>query len=725
MSGPRSRDKKDAFIRWWFCQGTYAAENGPPTSFMLALFASEPNENMLLFSVLPPGADEHVAISRVDAGYVARSREYFESSDRRRESVNVDNSMAAAICNELIEYGPPAPVQLQDRPRWRTDGAFEVDWGDISFRWVDEQIDLSFVDPLSGEPGTLRMTMEAPLADLRALGAPTLQRSTYATCPAMSLSGTVGDRRVAGQAWFDHQKVAVTEWFIQDSTPEDDAFDAWRFIGWEWLGAVLDDGERVMVLAHRDMQTRDVLNAFAIRFREGEAPRVGLNPTATALRDWVSPASAIRYPVAWRFAHAGLGIDLTFEPAVDAQEFPVIGHMRAIWEGAGGVAGTVDGRAVAGRARLELMGYGYLFNFNQFVEPFAEWITEEMELFLPRRMDTQTLETFVGPAVWRHDPDTVTEALCVPVWDLLDRGGKHWRPTFGALLLETLGVSSTPYRAPIANVIELIHDASLVIDDIEDDSLIRRNEECLHLRYGVPTAINAGNTLYFLPQALLRLNDYGLSDAQLLEIHRIYFAFCTRAHMGQAQDILWSKNLSPAWLSGRIDNGFPEQILQMYCMKTAAASEGMAELVSVIAQVDPEVREACASFGRISGTAFQIVDDVLNFNDAAHWTKTQGEDLQCGKPTYVIVRALERLEGAERARLTDILCDEALRNDDATLAEGIDLVKRSGALAACQREALELMDAEWKRFSQHVPPSQAKTGIRTLFSGLFEIDYDF
>ena len=87
--------------------------------------------------------------------------------------------------------------------------------------------------------------------------------------------------------------------------------------------------------------------------------------TATARKYWESKRTRIRHPVGWRIEIPDLDADLTFEPIADDQEIAVFALMRAIWEGAGRITGTVNGRAVTGRARGEFQGYGYIFDFSR------------------------------------------------------------------------------------------------------------------------------------------------------------------------------------------------------------------------------------------------------------------------------------------------------------------------------------------------------------------------
>jgi geranylgeranyl pyrophosphate synthase len=170
--------------------------------------------------------------------------------------------------------------------------------------------------------------------------------------------------------------------------------------------------------------------------------------------------------------------------------------------------------------------------------------------------------------------------------------------------------------------------------------------------------------------------------------------------------------------------GLSSKILEMYAYKTAASVEAAAEMAGVIAGTDRSTHDALVRFARAFGVAFQVQDDVHDFSNSSRWKKTHGEDLALGKPTYVVVRALERLEGRERVRLRQILCSKASRNQPSVLAEGVKLVRKSGALQACGAEASSMLAREWERLSEVLAPSEAKTTLRMLCTGLLDISYE-
>ncbi|MEK6615560.1 MAG: polyprenyl synthetase family protein, partial [Bacteroidota bacterium] len=257
----------------------------------------------------------------------------------------------------------------------------------------------------------------------------------------------------------------------------------------------------------------------------------------------------------------------------------------------------------------------------------------------------------------------------------------------------------------------------------EDNSLLRRGEECLHLKYGLDVSINAGNTLYFLPSVELFNHKY-LDDIKKLRIHEIMMKTYIQAHFGQTVDIYWSKYLTPENLKKWMNDSLEEKILQMYDYKTAAGAKGLAEVSAVIAEVNDEIKQTCIDYARAFAVAFQIIDDIHNFSDSPRWTKVCGEDLSNGKLTYVIARAIKLLENQKSQRLIEILCSKELRKNDDIIREGIELVRNSGAIEECKEKAKKMSLDENERFSEIVPSCEPKIMLNMLCLKMLDLAYD-
>ena len=301
--------------------------------------------------------------------------------------------------------------------------------------------------------------------------------------------------------------------------------------------------------------------------------------------------------------------------------------------------------------------------------------------------------------------------LSTPTWDLISRGGKRWRPMFGILLVESLGQSADPYEEMIVVTAELCHTGALIIDDIEDGSVIRRGEEAIHLRYGTDVAINAANTLYFLPH-LLYWDHPDLNDSQRLETYRSMVQQMAKAHLGQAMDIYWSRNLTAENFERWLADGLSEKILQMYAFKTGSALEGLAELACTVGSSSEGLRQACVGLARDLGVSFQIADDLLDFEGSPSWRKTVGHDVATGKLTFAVVRALDRLGPVPRRRLLALLCRRS--SDQDAVSEAISLVRESGAIEECRGHAWQIFELAWSAYTGLIPKSGNQAMLREL-----------
>jgi geranylgeranyl diphosphate synthase type I len=358
--------------------------------------------------------------------------------------------------------------------------------------------------------------------------------------------------------------------------------------------------------------------------------------------------------------------------------------------------------------------------FDAFHDRLVARIEREIRLFLPPSLDDIDVRHYIGPPRGSHAPEALSATVSIPLWDLISRKGKAWRPGFVILLTEALGKKSSGYEDLLCVLPELLHSASLIIDDIEDASPIRRGAESIHLRYGVDIALNAANTAYFLPYRIIAGHE-GLTPQQRLRLYEVVNQTFLRAHIGQAMDIHQGKNVTRTDLEQMIDGHGIDRLLQMHALKTGAFSEGLAAMAAIIAGVDETTHLACSVFGREFGVAFQILDDVRNFSDSPRWTKVCGEDLTGGKPTYAVVRALERLHGRERDRLVEILCSPALRNAPDVLREGIDLVRGSGAIEACHHEAQAIFSRAWADLAPKLMEGRPQVLLHTFFVKVLDL----
>lgn len=253
--------------------------------------------------------------------------------------------------------------------------------------------------------------------------------------------------------------------------------------------------------------------------------------------------------------------------------------------------------------------------------------------------------------------------------------GKLLRPALCLASCEAVG-GKPEDAAPAAAAIEMFHNFTLIHDDIEDASQLRRGKPCLHVKYGLPLALNAGDGLFMMVwREALEMRGPRREDAQL----RLLAAF-TRVLEGQAIELGWyaKKNWEVT-----------EQDYRMVVEgKTGALIAGACEVGGLLGGADDKTCRALAEFGSGIGVGFQIIDDVLNVSgDEKKYGKEIGGDVVEGKRTLITIRALQNLPKQKGERLRQILKKELKSSKD--VAEAIALFEDSGAIKSAARTADE------------------------------------
>lgn len=332
-------------------------------------------------------------------------------------------------------------------------------------------------------------------------------------------------------------------------------------------------------------------------------------------------------------------------------------------------------------------------------------IDAAIEKYVPRKLDASGANFILGKARYEYDLIAAQGAIQSPIWDLLDRGGKRWRP---ALLLWTAeaiaGKKTAVELVDFAAIVEVVHNGTLVADDLEDDSLVRRGKPCLHRLFGVDVAVNAGNSMYFLPLLSLAKKKI-IPDSVLVQAYETYLQEMVNLSYGQAFDIWWHK--------GHSQNVTEEQYLQMCAYKTGTLARMAARLGAILAQAKPNIIDAFGEFAESIGIAFQIQDDVLNLvSKPEEYGKDVGEDITEGKRSLLVIHAFSKLSATEKKELLAIL--NAHTRDQKRIDRAIELVRKSGAFEYAQQKARGLVESAWAKLAPHLKPSEAKDTLKAL-----------
>ena len=258
---------------------------------------------------------------------------------------------------------------------------------------------------------------------------------------------------------------------------------------------------------------------------------------------------------------------------------------------------------------------------------------------------------------------------------IIGAGGKRVRPALLLLVAKALADGQdTPHALEMAAVVEFIHTATLLHDDVVDESTLRRGRETANAAFGNAASVLVGDFLYSRAfQMMVAPND--------LRVMQILSDVTNTIAEGEVLQLL---NMNDP----EVDES---SYLQVIRYKTAKLFEASTELGAVLAKASDVQREQAAAFGRHIGTAFQLMDDLLDYTaSAAQMGKNAGDDLREGKPTLPLIYLLEN--GSREEQLLVRAAIEQNQDLPEDIFEKIlQAVQNSGALeytqAAAKREA--------------------------------------
>lgn len=240
-------------------------------------------------------------------------------------------------------------------------------------------------------------------------------------------------------------------------------------------------------------------------------------------------------------------------------------------------------------------------------------------------------------------------------------------------------------RAAVAGAsIELVHNFSLVHDDIEDSDEERRHRPTLWKLWGVPLAINTGDTILAIGRLTLwRLPDAGMSPDAVFPLADLLDRATLQMCEGQFLDLRFE---------GRLDVS-TDMYMDMIERKTAALMSCATQMGSLLGCDDPDLVTLLAEYGRRLGLAFQLRDDLLGIWATTHELgKQQAGDLRRKKVTLPVICAMERATTADQDRLTRLYADRRPATDQQ-IADMLEILERTGARQAATRAVIEQVDA--------------------------------
>ncbi len=259
---------------------------------------------------------------------------------------------------------------------------------------------------------------------------------------------------------------------------------------------------------------------------------------------------------------------------------------------------------------------------------------------------------------------------------IISAGGKRLRPVLLLLCCGALGFKGEQ-RFNMAAVVEFIHTATLLHDDVVDDSALRRGSPTANAKFGNPASVLVGDFLYSRAFQMM-------VDSQSM---RIMDVLANATNIIAEGEVMQLMNMHNAALD---EAGY----LQVIRSKTAKLFEASARVGAILSGASADLESACAEYGQALGTAFQVIDDVLDYTgDASIMGKNLGDDLREGKATLPLIAAMQRGSQAERETIR-----EAIETGNVGMLDAvITIVKKTGALEvarhAAQQEAMRAIDA--------------------------------
>ena len=275
---------------------------------------------------------------------------------------------------------------------------------------------------------------------------------------------------------------------------------------------------------------------------------------------------------------------------------------------------------------------------------------------------------------------------------IVGAGGKRIRPRLVLLFAQALGFEG-PERHELAAIVEFIHTATLLHDDVVDESALRRGRATANAMFGNAASVLVGDFLYSRAfQMMVSVNRM-----------RVLQVLADATNVIAEGEVLQLMNMHDPDLA-------VADYLQVIRFKTAKLFEASARLGAVLAGAEPALEEACASYGRSLGTAFQLVDDLLDYEgNSDELGKNVGDDLREGKPTLPLLLAMERSSEEDRALIRHAIEQGELHK----LPEILAIVRQTGALDATRAAAQAEADQARAVLAQ-LPDSAARAALLDL-----------
>lgn len=720
-------------LEWWYYNCHFTAKNtGHRYSFFSSYFRS-PKENKTekgplgavstLWSLIDVENEKYYADSLLDSNSLPMIKDRFDETKMGRK-----RTPAEAALMEVINRGKvPRPDRIAKKPCVVSKDRLYIN--------VDDETVLEAVAPIPEDkqspiaPKTVykldlvnpRRKIEAHLrivpqmVPVRHGTHGVVNEMFYYYVPRCDVRGWISvdgvKSEVEGSGWYDR------EYGGSEDAKGQDAMDSWS-----WIALQLSDDTELSFFNIIDKDTHKEKERVVV-FTSRDGSRVHCTDVGLSFSNlWTSFNTFSEYPMSWKMTVPSIQLDLHINTAFSQQEFmSLIVSGGGFFEGRIHAQGVHAGKPVTAVGFLERKQSSGHTDTKALLKNVGRVVKKVLHSWYPLDSNQDWIDRFV---LGRHSthkgalPKQVCDAMFKPVRALIDRGGKAWR---SLVLVSGLNAVKEDFSdcAKYIAMSELLHVGSLIIDDIQDESVVRRGGKTVHLEYGVATAINAGTGCYFMAPILAGIED--LPAEKRAAVYSLYFDVLRAGHAGQGLDIAGLDHLMPDVVETGDARQLYDSLQAIHVYKTGGAAGGLCAIACVLADATPAQSVALENFGTQLGLAFQIVDDALNLKGFEGDLKEVGEDIRDGKITYPVIKAMSRLTKFDRQYVWSILQEHT--EDTGKIASVIAVLNKVGAIDDCLAEARQLVEDAWTQVDEVLEDSLPKILMRTFCNYLTERTY--
>ncbi|HUJ25514.1 MAG TPA: polyprenyl synthetase family protein, partial [Myxococcales bacterium] len=636
---------------WWYANTHVHTADGRRLSLFAAFFRVRAGEKGHTYSATWAISDADKRAYRGHS-YLDRLAPKMGLERIRNGGGSRDARVNRAMCEILEKNSMPAPDRFFDGDISEAADHLKLNYGGLTFESTAEGYRLVLQDKRSRcAADLLFVPKKGPVrhGDDGLVRGPGGEDMFYYFIPRCEVTGTVTIQGAtvpveSGQGWLDHEF---------GGRPADAPRQEREEVAWNWIAGQLDDGSEVTAYTLVRVKDSRVLDQRAVVIdRDGRAV-THHDVELSSDTPWRSVRTFFDYPTRWHLSVPGADLRVTLQASFEDQELVTTLSKPAFWEGRCDVEGTVGGRSVSGLAYLERSGFEPVKDLDQFFTAVGGEVRKSVARMAPLQpTPEQALPLMATEERTQYldgvDLDQLGKYLIAPIRSITDRGGKSWRSYAALACCDVVGGDSRNFAAWLA-MPELMHVGSLIVDDVQDKSTVRRGGPSCHVVYGDGLAINAGTAAYFIGQRLLEQSP--VTSEQKVRIYNLYFEAMRAGHAGQALDLTGPHGAMTHTVATGDGALLESRILATHRLKTAAPAAALARMGAVAGGGTHQQVEAVGRFFEALGLAFQIVDDVLNLRGFQGNLKSRAEDIANGVITLPVAKAMSRLPHERRAAL--------------------------------------------------------------------------